>query len=410
MKLYEYEGKELFRKEGIPLPEGRLISSVTQTNNIELPVIVKAQTLSGKRGKSGLIIPCENEDELKSAVKQLLSKEVEGQKIEKVLVEQFLIDKSGEYYLAIIYDTSTRSPIVLVSKKGGVDVEELAEDKSAIVALPINPVLGLQPWIARQVLSAAGFSGLHFLSLTKILLSLWNVFSKYDARLVEINPLIETENEEFFAADAKIILDDDADFKRAGLEFPPRDVLGKKPTESETAAKEIDKNDHRGSAGSAFIELPGDIAVIAAGGGGSLVNMDALVTLGGKPANYTEHSGNPPREKLKKLTEIVLSKKGLKGCWFVGATANFTDIYETLSGFVEGLRTIKPKPRYPIVIRRGGPRYEEAFEMLREVGKKEDFDFHIFGPETPMTSTAKIIVDLVNEFKSKKSPIRARRL
>jgi len=402
MRLYEYEGKELFRREGIPLPEGRLISSATEANNIGLPTVVKAQILSGKRGKSGLIIPCKSEDELKSAVQQLLSKEVAGQKIEKVLVEQFLFDKIGEYYLAITYDTSTRSPVVLVSKKGGVAVEEMARDKNAIVALPINPVLGLQPWMARQVLSTAGFSGLHFLSLAKILLSLWNVFGKYDARLVEINPLIETEDEEFYAADAKIILDDDADFRRKEIQFPPRDVLGRIPTKSETLAKEIDKNDHRGSAGSAFIELPGDIAVIAAGGGGSLVNMDALVALGGKPANYTEHSGNPPREKLKRLTEIVLSKKGLKGCWFVGATANFTDIYETLSGFVEGLRAIRPKPTYPIVIRRGGPRFEEAFEMLREVGKKESFDFHIFGPDTPMTSTAKTMVDLVNKYTRKK--------
>ena len=175
-------------------------------------------------------------------------------------------------------------------------------------------------------------------------------------------------------------------------------------------AKEIDKNDHRGSAGSAYIELDGDIAIIAAGGGGSMVNMDALIALGGKPANYTEHSGNPPAEKLEKLTKIVLSKEGLNGCWFVGATANFTDIYETLAGFVDGLRSIKPKPAYPIVVRRGGPRFEEAFEMLKEVGKKEGFDFHIFGPETPMTSTAKIVVDLVNNYKKKKSSTQKARI
>ena len=231
---------------------------------------------------------------------------------------------------------------------------------------------------------------------------MWRVFQKHDARLVEINPLIETEDEEFFAADAKIILDDDADFRQTDTNFPPRDVLGKKPTKSELAAKEIDANDHRGSAGSTYIELDGNIAVIAAGGGGSLVNMDALMALGGKPANYTEHSGNPPREKLEKLSKIILSKKGLSGVWFVGATANFTDIYETLSGFVAALRSIKPKPKYPIVIRRGGPRYKEAFKMLEEVKKKEGFDFHIFGPETPMTSTARTIVDLANKFRKKR--------
>ena len=402
MNLYEYEGKELFRKESIPTPAGKIVISSTEIRDFDYPVIAKAQTLSGKRDKANLIVPCKNPAELKRAVKDLLEKAGDGQQIEKVLVEQYLIDKKGEYYFSITYDTSTRTPVVIVSIKGGVEVEKNSQKEGVISKQNINPTTGLQPWMARQILAKSGFKGIHFLSLTKILIGMWKIFEKYDARLVEINPLIETDNEEFFAADAKIILDDDATFRQSKLDLPPRSVFGKKPTKSEMDAKNIDKNDHRGSAGSTYIELDGDIGVIAAGGGGSLVNMDALVALGGKPANYTEHSGNPPREKIKRLTEIILSKKGLNGCWFVGATANFTDIYETLSGFVEGLRTIKPKPKYPIVIRRGGPRFEEAFEMIREAGKTEGFDFHIFGPETPMTGTAKTIVDLVNEYKRKK--------
>lgn len=400
MRLYEFEGKRLFRKQGIPTPEGFVTTSTNSIENLELPVIVKAQILSGGRGKSGLIKLCKSLDDVKKAVKEIVGKEVDGEKIEKVLIESFLADKVAEFYLSITYDTSSRSPIALISKKGGVDIEELAKDKDSVKSIKINPIGGLQPWQARQIISVAGFSGVHFLSITKILLGMWKVFEKYDARLVEINPLIETEGEEYFAVDAKVILDDDADFRQTDTDFPPRDVLGKKPTESELAAKKIDANDHRGSAGSTYIELDGDIAVIAAGGGGSLVNMDALMALGGKPANYTEHSGNPPREKLEKLSEIVLSKKGLNGVWFVGATANFTDIYETLAGLVDALRSIKPKPKYPIVVRRGGPRYEEAFKMLEEVKKKEGFDFHVFGPETPMTSTAKIMVDLSKKFKN----------
>ncbi len=399
MRLYEFEGKKLFKGSSIPVPESLVVSSADEIEGLDLPAIVKAQVLSGGRGKAGLVKPCKDIDEVKVATKNLLDSDVGGEKIQKVLIESYLVDKAAEYYFSITYDTSSRSPIVLVSKKGGVEVEELAKDKGAVKRLSIDPIQGLQPWQARQALSEAGFSGIHFLALTKILLGMWEVFTKYDARLVEINPLIETENEEFFAADAKVVLDDEADFRHTDLDFPPRDVLGKKPTEAEMQAKEIDANDHRGSAGSTYIELNGDIGVIAAGGGGSLVNMDALMALGGKPANYTEHSGNPPREKLEKLSKIVLSKKGLNGAWFVGATANFTDIYETLAGFVDALREIKPKPIYPIVIRRGGPRYEEAFKMLKEVGKKEGFDFHIFGPETPMTSTAKVLVDLVNEYK-----------
>lgn len=402
MRLYEYEGLKLFREAQIPTPEFTVLSSTDEIKDIELPVVVKAQVLSGGRGKAGLVKPCRSLDEVKEAVGEILNKNVDGEKIEKVLIETYFVDKAAEYYLSITYDTSYRSPIALISKKGGVDVEELADDKELVKYVLVDPIKGLQPWQARQLLSEAGFSGIHFLSITKILLGMWQVFQRYDARLVEINPLIETEDEEFFAADAKVILDDDADFRQVNTDFPPRDVLGKKPTVSELAAKEIDANDHRGSAGSTYIELDGDIAVIAAGGGGSLVNMDALMALGGKPANYTEHSGNPPREKLEKLSKIILSKKGLAGVWFVGATANFTDIYETLAGFVTALRSIKPKPKYPIVIRRGGPRYEEAFKMIEEVKKKEGFDFHVFGPETPMTSTAKTMVDLAIKFRKKR--------
>ena len=200
------------------------------------------------------------------------------------------------------------------------------------------------------------------------------------------------------ALDAKVSLDDDADFRRS-MTFPQRNLFGRPPTWAEIEARKIDEGDHRGTAGSVYYDLDGDIAVLAAGGGGSLVNMDALLACGGKPANYTEHSGNPSREKLKKLTKIILAKPGLAGCWLVGGTANFTDIYETLAGFVEGLREIKPKPTYPIVIRRGGPRDTEAFAMLADVAKSDGYDFHVYGRETPMTATARMMVDLAYERK-----------
>ena len=131
--------------------------------------------------------------------------------------------------------------------------------------------------------------------------------------------------------------------------------------------------------------------------------MDSLIASGGKPANFVEHSGNPPAYKLETLTKIVLNKPGINGLWFVGGTANFTDIYETLKGFLDGLRSIKPKPNFPIVIRRGGPRDKEAFEMLEKAKKEEGFDFTLYGSDTSMTSTAKIIVQKVNEFKQKKA-------
>ena len=185
--------------------------------------------------------------------------------------------------------------------------------------------------------------------------------------IAEINPLFRTPSGEFIAGDAKVILDDE----------------------------KINPGERR------FIELDGDIAILASGGGASLLNIDALLRYGGKPANYTEYSGNPPADLVKALTQRVLGRPGLKGAWVIGGTANFTDIYETMRGFLEGLRQVKPKPMYPIVIRRDGPNQKKAFAMLRESAKKEGYDFHLFDSKTSMAESAKVIVRLAYSKKPK---------
>ncbi|MBI2596606.1 acetate--CoA ligase family protein [Candidatus Daviesbacteria bacterium] len=405
MQLFEFEGKQLFKSCGINVPQSQLLESADQEVTLKLPLVLKAQVLSGKRAQAGGILVVEKMEDLRFKIEELLSKTINNEKVEKVLVEQ-MVDVGKEYYLSFSYSTATRGP-VLTFGKGGTGVEEKGAE-----SFPVDPLNMTLPSTIVE----------HYVQFTDTITELWEVFTKYDLELAEINPLVVSttsvipsiseessisngkiatvrqggprNDKRVYALDAKVILDDDADFRRE-IKFPQRNLFGRPPTEAEIEARKIDEGDHRGTAGSVYWDLrDGDIAVIAAGGGGSIVNMDALVTFGGRAANYTEHSGNPPREKLKKLTKIVLGKPGLKGCWFVGGTANFTDIYETLMGFVEGLREIKPKPAYPIVIRRGGPRDQEAFEELKRVGRKEGFDFHIFGRETPMTSTAKIMVEL----------------
>ncbi|MDP3973978.1 MAG: ATP citrate lyase citrate-binding domain-containing protein [Candidatus Daviesbacteria bacterium] len=374
MLLYEFEGKELFKKSGINIPESQLISgSGNQLISIKAPLILKAQVLSGKRADSGGIVKVTEIKDLRFKIKELFEKTVNGERVEKILIEE-MVEVDKEYYLSFSYSTETRGPVMTFGE-GGTG----AEGKGA-KTISVDPIKGFNGEGLPSELVEEGKK-------------LWQLFIKYDCELAEINPLVIDKNGKIWALDSKIILDDDADFRREE-KFPERNLFGRASTEREIEARKIDEGDHKGTAGSVYWDLGGDIAVIAAGGGGSIVNMDALIAYGGKPANYTEHSGNPPREKLKKLTKIVLSKPGLKGCWFVGGTANFTDIYETLMGFVEGLREISPKPTYPIVIRRGGPNDKKAFGELKVIGKKEGFDFHIYGRETPMTSTAKIMVDL----------------
>ncbi len=424
MLLYEFEGKKLFKNCGINVPVSQLVSMSDRLDEmgVKAPLVLKVQTLSGKRAQSGGIVRVDRQQAVGDSIKKLFNTTVNGEKVSRILVEE-MITYDEEYYLSFSYSTETRTPIMTFGK-GGTGVE-----KKGAKSYPINilTMLHLGGEEIRLHLGGGIFGGgILPEELLETALKLWQVFTKYDCELVEINPLVvvsspviasdpptggERGNLDFlerkiptspsvplndkviYALDAKVILDDDADFRRE-IKYEGRSLFGRAPTEAEIEARKIDKGDHRGTAGSVYWDLDGDIAVIAAGGGGSVVNMDSLIAFGGKPANYTEHSGNPPREKLKKLTKLVLSKKGLKGCWIVGGTANFTDIYETLMGFVEGLREVNPKPTYPIVIRRGGPRDEEAFTMLREVGKKEGFDFHIYGRETPMSATAKIMVKL----------------
>ena len=123
-----------------------------------------------------------------------------------------------------------------------------------------------------------------------------------------------------------------------------------------------------------------------------MLNIDILMRAGGKPANYVEYSGNPPAALVEELTKRVLAVSGIEGVWVVGGTANFTDLFETLSGFVAGLRAIQPKPLYPIIIRRDGPRQAEAKEMLERVAREEGFNLFVFGPETSMARSAEILL------------------
>ncbi|MEX0916576.1 MAG: ATP-grasp domain-containing protein [Candidatus Spechtbacterales bacterium] len=357
MKLFEYQGVDLFEKYGIAVPVRSVVSSVSQTRALKPPVVVKAQVLSGDRKKLGGIIVATTKPALAGGVSRLLKKIIAGEKVSTVLVVEKL-NIAEEYYLSFSYDTQTRCPVFSCSPRGGSGVAKAH-------TTPLDMAEGVSPFILRDALASAKFPSEDLLGVGDVAFRLWKCFIAEYALLAEINPLIKTKQGAFIAADAKVILDDE----------------------------KVNPGERR------FIEMDGDIAILASGGGASLLNIDTLLRAGGRPANYTEYSGNPPREVVAELTKRVLSRKGLKGCWVVGGTANFTDIFETLSGFIDGLRLITPKPSYPIVIRRDGPRQEEAWEMLKEIGAREGYDFHLYGRETDMAESARIMARLIKKQK-----------
>jgi len=390
MNLYEFEGKALFEKYGIKIPKGVVIrrgdnvdSHFESLNSFD--VVVKAQVLSGKRGKNNAIRFCSGKDEIKEAVEDLFSMEVRGQYVASVRIEEKLSILS-EHYVSITYDTNAKQPVLIYSEEGGMDIEDVDESKIYKCLLDISN--------EKLELKDADFLGE---SLQHIFQSLWNCFLKEDCRVVEINPLVKTLENAWVAADAKIALDDDAFFRHEDWEtFEPRTMMGRQPTDREIAVQEIDKGEkyYQGTAGK-YIEFDGDVALILNGGGASIANMDALMDVGLQAANYTEYSGNPPREKVYQLAKIVLSKPGLRGLWMCGVVANFTNMKETFLGIIDALDEVQP--RYPIVVRRDGPESAEAFALVEECKKRNSLNMQVFGKETSMTESARILAEAIHK-------------
>ena len=411
MKLYEFEGHKILSRVGIASPFFVVCENLQEVKDarkrLRFPIVCKVQVLSGKRGKAGGVKICANEKQLIDFCERMFGSDFLpagrqdfGEKVRFISLAQ-KVEIEREYYASITYDTVLKIPFLLFSTEGGADIEEVrAKDSEKIIRVDIDPIGGLSEKDLRKITKDA--------NVVDFLMRLWNAFVRFDCRLVEVNPLAKT-GDDYIAIDAKIILDDNGLARHRDLDYLPKGSAGAIPTKREIEARKIDEEDYRGSAGSTFIEFDVDpdageagIAILASGGGASLMIMDAVVDAGGKPANYTEYSGNPPLQKVEKLTEVTLNREGLVGCLVCGAVANFTDIYETLSGFVKGLKKIRPKPDYPIVIRRGGPRQEEAYEMLEKFAQKEGFDIHLFGSETPISVACREIVYLSNEYKKGK--------
>jgi len=374
MNLYEFEGKHFFAAHGIAIPRGcvaRRDDDIRElyTNLGITEVVVKAQVLSGKRGKNNGIRFCSTLDEVVAAVADLFATEIHGQYVAAVRIEERL-SIAEEHYLSITYDTNSKQPVLVYSKHGGVDIEDV--DDALIAKHMLN--------ISDSVISVAG--GIPFVQ------ELWQTFLMEDCRVVEINPLVKTVTGEWIAADAKVALDDDAFFRHTEEhgKLEPRTMMGRAPTAREIAVQEIDKGEkyYQGTAGK-YIEMDGDIAILFSGGGASIANMDALLQAGLSAANYTEYSGNPPREKVHALAKIVLSKPGLRGLWIAGGVANFTNVKETFQGIVDALDEVKPS--YPIVVRRAGPYEEEGMALMQACAERNNLNMTLLGKETSMSDS-----------------------
>ncbi len=370
MKLFEHEAKQLLSSYGLEVPdwEGE-------------EYVVKAQVLAKDRKEHGGVKFASAREEAEEIAEEMEGSEVNGHEVEEVLVES-RVDYEREFYVACLYDTDSREPVLLFSAEGGTGVEDSQVEKMSLAEL--------SQWRIRQFLKRSGVESDRLVKLALNIYRVADCFLEEDARMVEVNPLVGT-GDGYVVLDAMVELDDDASYRHS-RDYGERSEFGREKTEREIEAEKIDRDDHRGIAGK-YTELDGDIGMMLAGGGASLTNMDALIEYGGEPANYTEYGGNPPTEKVYRLSKVIMSKPGLRGLWHVGGTANNTDIYRTMKGFCQALE--EEKPDYPIVVRRDGPKADRAFELLRETREKLGLEMKLFRKDTPMTRTAEVLMDIV---------------
>ncbi|MEW6698404.1 MAG: ADP-forming succinate--CoA ligase subunit beta [Bacillota bacterium] len=349
MKLYEYMGKDIFRREGIPVPRGKAFFSPAGVADFTAglsSVVVKCQVLSGGRGKAGGIKFPGTPAEAEQYAGELLSTVIRDLPVEAVLVEE-KIQINKEYYVAITVDGARRKPLVIASAHGGVDIEDAAEEH--LVKLHVDVHAGLQPFFGREVARKMGLTGDEARQFAQMLVKLYHLFRKYDAELVEINPLV-VSGSQLIAADAKITLDDEAAYR-----FPEWLPRVEERTEREQQAAEI---------GISFVELGGDIGVIANGAGITMATLDIIQHFGGSPRNFMDAGGGAGTEATAKALEILLSTN--PKAILVNIFGGITRCDDVARAFAQVRETVGIA--VPLVIRLVGTNEEAGVEILRQQG------------------------------------------
>ena len=392
-RVLEHYAKSLFKEAGISVPRGAACGSLEDVRKtaaeIGGKVVVKALVPVGGRGKFGAVKFAETPDEAADCAKALLGMNVKGWPCELVLVEE-CVDVQNELYCCITFSSRTKSPVLVVNTKGGVEVESAGD---SVQQLPVDILKGLQGYQARNIWERAGLAGKAIRGAGDVLEKMYKIFCKYDVKLLEINPLIETADGKFIAADAVMTVDDEG-FKRhakvAHMAEYGVDNFGHPPTEREREMLRIDQLDpYRGTA--RYVELgEGDIGFMCGGGGGSLVMMDTLVSRGAKAINYSEMGGGPTERKLVGLAKTVLSQPGIKGFLRAGNISSNTRVDFVAQALVTAVQELGIDPKsLPMVVRAAGLNEDEGRKILEDAG------ILYFGEEFTMQQAADKLLELM---------------
>ncbi len=365
MKIHEYQAKELFRNHHIPVPEGYIATSPDDARAAaeklgKFPVVIKAQIHAGGRGKGGGVKLAWTLDEARSAAEAIMGRPLvtpqtgpQGKKVGKVLVEQGL-DIAQELYFSILPDRSTAKIMIIASRAGGMNIEEVAaQHPEKITRVLINPLTGIEPGHCREIASGLNLTDSLAEKFTKLVENLYGLFIEADCSLLEINPLVITARETLVALDAKMEIDDNALFRQKDI-MKFRDTDEENPLELEASKYNLN-----------YINLDGNVGNMVNGAGLAMATMDLIKSAGAKPANFLDVGGGANAEMVENGFRIILSDSNVKGI-LINIFGGILRCDVLAEGVVKAAR--KTGIKVPVVIRMQGTNVEKGREILAASG------------------------------------------
>ena len=356
MDLYEYQGKQLFARFGIPVSDGRYVTTPeearTAAEEIGGPVVVKAQVLTGGRGKAGGIKLADDPADAEEKAGAILGLDIRGHVVRKLWLES-ASDIAKEYYLSITFDRGTKQPLLMFTTQGGVDIEEVAEtNPDALVRLHVDPLEGFQPYHARRLIYGAGVEDpSEQKQIASILAKLYDAFVGTDAMLCEINPLIVTPDGEVKALDSKFTVDDNALYKHPEI-AELRDVEAADPLEALAREKDV-----------TYVKLDGEVGILGNGAGLVMSTLDVIALAGGKAANFCDLGGGGDAEGVVDALEVITRDPQVKSIFF-NIFGGITRCDEVAKGILAALERMTIE--LPIVVRLDGTNAEEGRKILAD--------------------------------------------
>jgi succinyl-CoA synthetase beta subunit len=378
MDLYEYQGKELFRRYGIPVSEGRLATTPEEARQAaeELggPVVVKAQVLTGGRGKAGGVKLAEGAKDAEQKAREILGLDIRGHVVHKLWIEQ-ASEIGKEYYLSVTFDRGAKKPLFMLTTEGGVEIEQVAEEHpDALARLHVDPLEGFQPYQGRRLIYGARIDDPNEQKqVLDIVGKLYRCFVDTDAMLCEINPLIVTPEGQVKALDSKFAVDDSSLFRHPDV-AAMRDTSAADPLEAFAREK-----------GVTYVKLDGSVGILGNGAGLSMSTVDVVVVAGGKPANFCDLGGGGSAEGVVDALEVITRDPQVRSIFF-NIFGGITRCDEVARGILEALNRIEIT--VSIVVRLDGTNAEEGRKILADAAPP---NLHV---EPTMLDAAKRAVEL----------------